>query len=241
MVFLVKLRGNRMKSRTTIVFLMTSALLLLNGCEISHEDYNVKQEVTEEEANDLPDSGAISETERNTYTNDENNNADSLINNTDKTDIAFDELQELFLSLSLDTKSTDLESLIAKYNLPYTKQEYNYGENITYVIAFTEGSAKQSYADSGDRIKASFSIKKEELMTAEYISSFHSCSALLYNYGTWYDFREKTSGRYTGYYVIDPLSNNSGLVIKYDNGNEIETNYFPCDSAKDALQEVIFS
>ena len=240
-----------MKNKITLSILLMITTLLINGCGVSQEEYDSMKEAkeeaerelasTEDELSDLQTDYDSLKAELDAYKNenasgDNDISSDSLDENT-----FYDNLQKIFLLLSFDTSPSNLEALIEKYSLSYTKQEYDNGEILSYVVAFTEESARQTHAESGDRLKVSFSNGSSELMDAEYSASSHSRSALLYNYGTWYSLREKSPGNYTGYYVIGALSDESGITIKYDNGNETETDYFPCNSAEDALKKVILS
>ena len=59
------------------------------------------------------------------------------------------------------------------------------------------------------------------------------------NIQTWYDFRESTPGKYTGYYNIDPLGDDDGIEITYDNGNKTKTKYHLRKSSKKAINYVL--
>jgi len=161
--------------------------------------------------------------------------------NTFSTDNDYDALQNIFLSLSVDSTVEDLESLITQYDLPYTSEEYNNGETITYVIAYSEDSARQHHAESGDNLDVSFCLKDNTLMHADYSTTSNTGSVLLYNYGTWFSFREDEPSDYTGYYFINQLSEEKGITIKYDNGNEADTKYFPYDTAEETLKKLLAS
>lgn len=82
---------------------------------------------------------------------------------------------------------------------------------INYQIAYTDGAALQKYADPGDYLEISFDESNDTLQYAQYVMEGSVYTALYYNYGTWYDFRESTPGKYTGYYNIDPLGDDDGI------------------------------
>lgn len=154
----------------------------------------------------------------------------------------YDSLQTIFLSFTHDTTVEELDALIADNGLCYTRKEYNKsggGKSVGYKIAYTDGAAKQSHADSGDYIKVFFDKESGMLMTAQYVKSGTVGSALLYCFGTWFDFRDSNAEDYSGYYLIDSLSKEVGITIKYDNGYEVETNYFAYDSAEELIQHII--
>lgn len=154
----------------------------------------------------------------------------------------YDPLQTIFLTITPETSIEEIEAFIADYELCYTRKEYNKsggGKSISYKIAFTNGSAKQSHAESGDYLDVDFDKASGTLMTAQYVKSGTSGSALLYCYGTWFDFSDANAEDYAGYYLIDMLSKELGITIKYKNGNEAETNYFPHASAEELIQYLI--
>lgn len=156
----------------------------------------------------------------------------------------YDVLQNLFMSITDKTTVSDIDTYIANNSLAVTSQEYNKsggGKELTYKIAYTEGVAAQKYADSGDHIEISFDKdKSNQIMTAQYVMEEKpDYTALFYNYGTWYDFREDAPSKYTGYYIVDTFGKNKGIVIQYKNGNKTDTNYFECKSAEKTVQKVI--
>lgn len=153
----------------------------------------------------------------------------------------YDLLQKLFISITDKTTVQEVENYISSNALYYTSAEYNTtkgGKKTNYKIAYTEGVAAQRHADSGDYLEIDFD-ENTTLMNAHYVNSNNiGYTALYYNYGTWYDFREEAPGEYTGYYIIDSLGDETGIVIKYSNGNEVETNYHKCSSAEDVIQKI---
>ena len=155
----------------------------------------------------------------------------------------YDSLQTIFLTISPDTTIGDLEALITNHALCYTSREYNKsggGKEISYKIAYTDGTAKQSHADSGDYLDIDFDLENNgKLMTAQYAKSGSVGTALLYCYGTWFSFSDSNAEDYSGYYLINHSYKEPGIVIKYKNGNEVETSYFPYETAEETLRCVI--
>ena len=157
----------------------------------------------------------------------------------------YDALQNIFMAVTADTTIEELWALISENNLPFTVQEYN-GGKVTFCIAYTDGAALQRYADAGDHLEVTFDIlgdnymsNENQLMTVQYVNGSW-ISALLYVYGTWYDFQEDDKGNdYSGYYIVDHFSKEDGITIKYENGNETTTDYFEYDTAEEVIQKMI--
>lgn len=154
----------------------------------------------------------------------------------------YDDLQSVFLALNENTTPDELEKLISESELFYTAEEYNSssGKTVSYNIAYTEGAAAQKYAEAGDHLTVDFGGDgKDEFMYAQYVNeNAVSYSALLYDHGTWYDFRDANAEDYGGYYVVDSISGKGGITVKYSNGNETETGYIPCASGEEAIQKI---
>lgn len=153
----------------------------------------------------------------------------------------YDTLQQVFLAIELDITEEDVLRLIEENSLEYTVKEYNGTiKNKVYKIAYEEGVAVQSHADSGDYVEVKFSTSDGSFMLAEYFNEKAFKEALLYNYGTHWDFGEKEeNNEYTGYYYHTPGSNKGGITIHYSNGNGTETGYHAVSTAEEALQSVI--
>ncbi len=156
----------------------------------------------------------------------------------------YDELQKIFIEINADTTMEEIDSMILENNLFYTSQKYNKsggGKQINYVIAYTEGSAVQKYADPGDYLKVTFDESaNNRLMYAYYVNSLSvGYSALFYNYGTYFELLEEQPGPYTGYYINDSFGGNQGITITYSNGNSKNTNYFLCESGEETVNAVI--
>lgn len=157
--------------------------------------------------------------------------------------VEYDNLQVVFLALNENTTPDELEKLISEFELSYTAEEYNSssGKTVSYNIAYTEGAAAQKYAEEGDHLTVDFGGDgKDEFMYAQYVNEKDvSYSALLYDHGTWYDFRDANADDYGGYYVVDSISGKGGITVKYSNGNETETGYIPCASGEEAVQKIM--
>ena len=155
--------------------------------------------------------------------------------------IAYDTLQQVFLAIGLDITEEDVLRLIEENSLEYTVNEYNGTiKNRVYKIAYEEGVALQSHADSGDYIEVEFGTSDGSFLYAEYFNEKAFREVLLYNYGTYWDFREKEGNNdYTGYYYHTPGSNKGGITIHYSNGNSTETGYHAVSTAEEALQSII--
>lgn len=160
----------------------------------------------------------------------------------------FDTLQSIFVGITAETTIEDLKSMISEKSLSFTVQEYNKaggGKEVVLMIAYTDGAALQKYAESGDSIEIAFdkidnnSLSDNNRIMSAYYTNASSLSALFYNYGTWYDFREETEGDYSGYYIVDHFTKEDGIKIQYDNGNETTTCYFRYNSADEVIRKII--
>lgn len=155
----------------------------------------------------------------------------------------FDELQELFISLTSETTATEFESAVKKTGLPYAKQEFNKsgsGKDLSYIVAFTESAAHFKYAESGDKLHVSFDTgNNSRLMTAQYSNAQKLTSALFYQYGVWYSFNFDEENDYSGYYYIHHFGDDDGVELIYDNGYHKKTKYIPYSSAEDVLNAVM--
>ncbi len=160
--------------------------------------------------------------------------------------VEYDTLQTLFVAFTPDTTVEELESFITEHSLSFTSQEYNKlsgGKTLKYIIAYTDGVAKQKYADSGDYIDITFDKDNGlKLMYAQYCNlKALGPSALFYCYGNWYDFSNSNAEDYSGYYLVNTLSREDGITIEYTNGNKVTTHYFKCSSADDVVQKLLNS
>ena len=149
----------------------------------------------------------------------------------------YDALQKMFLGISAETKETDIEKLIKECGLYYSREVYNGDpKKISYAIAFSEGSARHKRADPGDQLCIAFSESDGTILYAEYNREGSSRTALFYNYGTYWDFRESAPGKYSGYYYYRPGDlTKTGIKIEYSNGYVKETSYYRVSNAESAL------
>lgn len=158
------------------------------------------------------------------------------------TPIDFDILQNGFISISKDTTIGDILSFIEDNSLFYSENEVTIDKTVYFIIAYEEGVTVPRYADSGDYIEISFDrANGDTIQYAHYVNSdIYDCSALYYNSGTWYDFRDQNAEDYSGYYNVKGSNFDAdGIVVKYDNGNEVQTNYYPCNSPEEAIENIL--
>lgn len=157
------------------------------------------------------------------------------------TPVEYDALQQVFLALNNDTTIEDLNSLIADNDLELTSQDYNGTPKKTNVkLAYSHDTALQKNAEAGDYVEVVFDKQGGTLMYAEYFNQNAFRTAIYYNYGTYWDFREnEANNSYTGYYYRAPGDNRGGIVIEYSNGNKTETGYHKCSDGKEAIENAI--
>lgn len=153
----------------------------------------------------------------------------------------YDNLQKVFLTLAKDTVEADIIELIENYELEYTVADYNgTPQKITYKLAYEQNVALQKYADSGDSLELSFNKNDGSLLYAEYYNDAFFMNAVYYNYGTYWEFREKEpDNKYTGYYYHKPGDNKGGITIEYSNGNSTETGYHSVSDGEEALTNIL--
>lgn len=160
---------------------------------------------------------------------------------TSEIEVEYDDLQKVFLAITIKTTEDDVKSMIKEYGLEFSAEDYNGTPKKTcYKIAFDENVTPQKYADSGDYIEVSFSKEDGSLLVAEYFNENSFMDAILYNYGVYWDFREESPNNdYTGYYYYKPGNTEGGITMKYNNGNSTETGYHSVSSAKEALANIL--
>lgn len=153
----------------------------------------------------------------------------------------YDSLQKVFLAITKDTTEEALVTLIDEYGLEYTVKGYNgTPKTNSYKLAYEQDIALQRYADSGDYIKISFNKEDGSLMYAEYFNDISFKNAILYCYGTYWDFREiEPNNNYSGYYYYKPGETKGGITMEYSNGNSTETGYHKVNSVEEALANVM--
>jgi len=151
----------------------------------------------------------------------------------------FDDLQSIFCALSYNTTTEDVEAMIAERGLEYTAEEYN-SNKLTYKIARSADVAKQSHAKEGDNVEITFTQDEGTFLYAKYFNVDAFKDAVLYSYGTYWDFREDASNNtYSGYYYHSPGDTQGGITIEYSNGNSKKTGYHPCNSAEEAVSYAV--
>lgn len=159
----------------------------------------------------------------------------------ESTPVEYDALQQVFLALNDDTTIEELNSLITDNDLEYTSQDYNGTPKTTQVkLAYSHDTALQRYAEAGDYVAVVFDKQVGTFLYAEYFNHNAFKTAIYYNYGTYWDFREnEANNSYTGYYYHVPGDNRGGIVIEYSNGNKTETGYHKCSDGKEAIENAI--
>ena len=159
----------------------------------------------------------------------------------DSTPVEYDALQQIFLTLNNDTTIDDINDLIDDNDLEFTSQDYNGTPKTTNVkIAYYNDTALQKYAEAGDYLEVVFDKQTGAFLYADYFNQNAYKIAIYYNYGTYWDFREKEANNsYTGYYYHVPGDNHGGIVIEYSNGNKTETGYHKCSDGKEAIINAI--
>ena len=127
----------------------------------------------------------------------------------------------MFLSFSFETTEDDLTKWIEDNDLKYTSKEYNgTPKKKSYKIAYEDDVALMRHAESGDHVEISFCKEDGSFIYAEYFNYTTFKTALLYNYGTYWDYREtEGKNKYSGYYYHKPGDNEGGITIEYNNGN----------------------
>lgn len=165
-------------------------------------------------------------------------------NDFDSATPEYDALQEMFLSIDKTSSKEDIVSLAETAGLFYTEEQYNDGTDnmgkTVICIAYTEGSSLQKYAESGDHLDVTLDNGNNDALMYMTYNNRADLTGLYYRYGTWYKFSEEKPGNdYEGYYIDDAFGKDGGIVIKYNNGYETSTNYFPFDNKKAIIDELI--
>ena len=157
--------------------------------------------------------------------------------------VNYDKLQRLFLSFNFQTTEDDLIKWIEDNDLKYTSKEYNgTPKKKSYKVAYEDDVALMRHAEAGDYVELSFSREDGSFLYAEYFSNTTFKKALLYNYGTYWDFREKEeNNKYSGYYYYHHVSGEKkgGITIEYNNGISVETDYYSVENGEKALSVVL--
>lgn len=153
---------------------------------------------------------------------------------TEPTTVSYTDLQQLFLSITTETTVEDVENAISSGGFASSKSKQS--DEIVYRIAREEKVALQRYGDTGECIDIAFDPQTGALMYAAHDEGESFLTALLYNYGTYWDFRFDPGNAYSGYYYYKSGDKKSGVTLKYDNGNEKKTNYIRSGDAAEALR-----
>ena len=148
------------------------------------------------------------------------------IDNSDE--LEYDDLQELYLTIDEDATYESLLSQIENKNLAYREEDFNSGPSIK--VAFEDGVTKFKHADSGDHVQISFN-EELKIEVVEYFNNDIFITLFDYKQGTYWDFRDQPE--YAGYYINTYNDKAGDFTIKYDNGNESETDYLKVDSKEE--------
>lgn len=110
----------------------------------------------------------------------------------------YDDLEKIFISLNSKTTEDDLKEMIDNNKLPYNTKYF--GGERRYIVAFEKEVTL--YKKPGNHIKISFDINSL-IKSGEYSKEGSSTSALYYNYGTWWYFREENpDNKYSGFSTL---------------------------------------
>lgn len=125
-------------------------------------------------------------------------------------------------------------NLVQLSELPFTGIEYNGGRQIK--VAYTSGSTKQSYSESGDYLNIHFHKEEDSYIfsTLEYFNKNMFVTVFQYIRWVYWNFRESKD---RGYFIND-YSTKKGYEITYSNGNTKETNYIKVNNKEDQLKYV---
>lgn len=143
-----------------------------------------------------------------------------------------DGLQKLFMELKFETTMSDVEKLAKKYNMKISKAEYN--GSLNYKIGATEEAASFARGSNGDYIEFVFDSRNDfAFMFAQYHKRDKYSSAILFQYGSYFDLRSnKIDEGKKGYYYY-----NADLAGKM-NEKDPHPPYERCYSAKEALTRI---
>lgn len=112
--------------------------------------------------------------------------------------VEYDTLQEIFMRISFDTTEDDIIRECEVNELKYDIKTYRGSKAKEYTLGYEYRSGRNPIV--GDNIEVTFSTEDGSLAYAVYTKSF--VSAILFNYGSYWDLRSQTPGSSTsGYYV----------------------------------------
>ena len=132
----------------------------------------------------------------------------------------YDTLQELFMRISLDTTEDDIIREYEQNKLQHDKRTYSGSKSIEYTIGYEYVSGRNPI--KGDTVEVTFDTANGKLKYAVYTKSF--VSAVLYNYGIYWDLRDG-----------DPESN----TVEYYGDIVGKHAYERVNSAEEAIQYVL--
>lgn len=194
------------------IFIILIGLILLVACSNkTNESEEKKQEDTKEIETDTTEMEQVAEITE---------------------PIEYDELQQWYLDIDESTTYEKLIEELESSNLYHNEKKSNGGiENVK--VAFEEGVTKFNRPDSGDYVEVFFN-KNMDIETVEYFNNDIFITLIDYRHGTYWDFRDQPE--YAGYY-INTYNNKAGsFTIKYENGNEAETDYLKVDSKEEQFE-----
>lgn len=181
--------------------------------------------------------------------NEDNGKKDNNDKKDNKSNITnYDGLQTVFLSLSYETKKADLDDLIKRNSLSYSSQINNSNDAIVNYRIIADNNTSKKNIDHIDKLDVSFDKVNGKFRYADYVNAKNIKgkkilkSAVLYHHGTYdglCDDKKKSSKNYSGYYLNDKRVPDRGIVVEYKRGVHVETNLYPCNSAKEVLKKVL--
>lgn len=160
----------------------------------------------------------------------------------------YDELQRIFMQLTLDTTHEEFLEMIKDsklYRRERTPENCNY-DSYEYKLAKEEGAARFGMADPGDYILVSFKVSvSDKLRYAVYSKEGSKRYGLIYSYGIYgYFFTETNTADYAGYYTVHKDSTDKddtaeSLVIEYADMSSVDSGFYIKDCAKTLVDETV--
>ena len=152
-----------------------------------------------------------------------------------KEEVSYDQLESLYLKINEKMSYEEILKIVEETGLPFTEVEYNGSKKIK--VAFTEGVAKQRYADSGDNLEISFdqeSDRKYAFGTLEYFNNDKFVTIFQYEGGTYWDFYNCQD---KGYFIND-IDNKGNYEMTFNNGKKKKTKYIKANSKEEQLRYI---
>ncbi len=190
-------------------------ILLLSGCT---KDTNLEE--SDVKGNNIEVSSKI--------------NKDKVI--AEKEKVNYDQLECLYLSINENMNYEEVLKIVESTGLPFTDIKYNGSRKIK--VAFTEGSAKQKYAEGGDHLEISFDDEEREgiykFSTLEYFNNAKFITIFQYEGGTYWElYNCKDRG-----YFINDYDNKGNYEMTFNNGNKKITKYIKVNSKEEQLSYI---